>query len=303
MENYRICKSCGKGFVYTDEEFNQNMKKTAMNLLSSLGATAGALSGNYTATIANQMNESEVRDFTKCPFCGSHDLEFVFQEEFQRRIKNTTGTPTTGAPTITINSNASIDSLIKRTKLLLEDREWEKAEAYCNQILDVDPENGEAYLLCALVESQAASLSELVEQRIALQNSKYYSKIIRFADGSLRKAIEDTNSRLEAKLLEDKKQEIEARQKADAENKRNIYNSAIRLYQTYGLEQLKKAIPMFQSVSNDFPDCKEYIQKCEQGINEIKQEQKKKDKKMYLLTVFIVVIAIIITILSLKYLK
>ena len=153
MQYYVLCNSCGKGFTYTDEDVRKNTGNAALNLLSSVGQIAGAVSGNWGGTIANKMNEKELKDFSRCPHCGSHELKHVTQEEFQRSQKKLAG----GGVAININANASTEALIKRTKLLMEDREWDTAEAYCGQILDREPENGEVYFILALIENKLES--------------------------------------------------------------------------------------------------------------------------------------------------
>ena len=38
-----------------------------------------------------------------------------------------------------------IEALLRRVGLFLEDGEWTQADAYCERILDMEPENARAY--------------------------------------------------------------------------------------------------------------------------------------------------------------
>ena len=162
MEHYVLCNSCGKGFVYTDEDVKKKKAEAGLNLISAVGEISSAISGDRIGYIANKMNETELRDYNKCPHCGSADLHHVTQEEFQHSQRPTNSVVT---PSITINTNASISSLIKRTVLLLEEHEWEKAELYCDKILDSDPENAKVYLLLAFIEYKVSSFNELLAKK------------------------------------------------------------------------------------------------------------------------------------------
>ena len=134
MQHYVICNSCGRGFTYTDEDVRKNTGTAALNVLSSVGQIAGAMSGNWGGAIANKMNEKEVKDFSRCPHCNSQSLRHVSAEEFQQSQKR----PAAGGATVSvnINANASTEALIRRTHLLMEDHEWDTAAIYCGQILD-----------------------------------------------------------------------------------------------------------------------------------------------------------------------
>ena len=59
-------------------------------------------------------------------------------------------------------SNATVDSLLKRGKLFLEDGDWEQADRYFDRVLDINPECAEAYWGKALAEKRANSPIEFV---------------------------------------------------------------------------------------------------------------------------------------------
>ena len=60
--------------------------------------------------------------------------------------------------TVVQQSGGNVSSLLKRVSLFLEDGEWESAEEYCQKVLDIDPENAEAYLGLVISSFLSANL-------------------------------------------------------------------------------------------------------------------------------------------------
>ena len=58
----------------------------------------------------------------------------------------------------TAGGGANVTALLDRGAMALEDREWEKASGYYDQVLNLDARNGAAYLGLALVKAQCPSL-------------------------------------------------------------------------------------------------------------------------------------------------
>ena len=55
-------------------------------------------------------------------------------------------------------ANSNVQALLKRGQMALEDREWEKADGFFEEVLNQDAENGEAYLGKFLAEKKATNL-------------------------------------------------------------------------------------------------------------------------------------------------
>jgi len=78
----------------------------------------------------------------------------------------------------------TVESLIKRGKLFLEDSEWMQAEEYYDRVLDIDPEYSPAYIGKLCVDYKLFSddkLYEIDENR--LSDNPNYKKALRFAKG------------------------------------------------------------------------------------------------------------------------
>ena len=60
-------------------------------------------------------------------------------------------------------SGPSTDSLLRRTRIFLEEKNWDSAKEYANKVLDIQPENAEAYLCLMLAEQRLGNLDAFVK--------------------------------------------------------------------------------------------------------------------------------------------
>ena len=82
-----------------------------------------------------------------------------------------------------------VPAILKRMRLFLEDGEWDKADEYCEKVLDIQPENAMAYVGKLMVEMKARTPDDLAGRQ-GLTSSRYYQKALRFAEGELRAQLE-----------------------------------------------------------------------------------------------------------------
>ncbi len=88
---------------------------------------------------------------------------------------------------VTVNpAAATTDSLLKRAFLFLEDGEWAKADEYAEKVLDIDPENGEAYLAKAMATLQVRARTALADCA-GFEKDANTAKALRFASDALRR--------------------------------------------------------------------------------------------------------------------
>ena len=75
----------------------------------------------------------------------------------------------------------TVDSLMKRAFIYLEDKNWSSANEYCEKVLDIDPENAKAYIAKLLAELHVQNVEGLAQCRQTFDSSNNYKKAIRFA--------------------------------------------------------------------------------------------------------------------------
>ena len=83
---------------------------------------------------------------------------------------------------------ATVQSLLKRAFMFLEDGEWGSANKYAEKVLDIDPENGEAYLAKAMSDLKKRSRSSMNDAS-GIELNANIQKALRFGSGSLKNEI------------------------------------------------------------------------------------------------------------------
>lgn len=82
----------------------------------------------------------------------------------------------------------TVQSLLKRAFMFLEDGEWDSANEYAEKVLDIDPENGEAYLAKAMSDLKKRSRSSMNDAS-GIELNANIQKALRFGSGSLKNEI------------------------------------------------------------------------------------------------------------------
>lgn len=143
-----------------------------------------------------------------------------------------------------ISGNQTIESLLKRAFIFLEDQDWKSAYEYCERVLDMDPENAKAYIGKLMVEQRVCRQEQLKDCKYPFDRSSNYIKAIRFADDEMKAVL---------------------RGYIDYINERNcshIYEAAVRILNTEETEYgYKKAARFFESII-DYKDSKILMEKC-----------------------------------------
>ena len=96
------------------------------------------------------------------------------------------------------SANGNVVALLKRAKMALEDGEFVKADGFCEEVLNQDAENGEAYFIKFLAEYQASSIDEFVNNYNGGKeylDSLNYKKVVKFANTNVKQEIEALNKK------------------------------------------------------------------------------------------------------------
>ncbi len=119
------------------------------------------------------------------------------------------------------------DALLRRIELFLSNGEWDSANAYCEKVLDTDPENSKAYVYKLCSELRARDYSDLNNCTSPLDTARSYKNVIRFADDATARHITELNRQIRERL-----------RKAEAYNKKyaeieELRNNAANVVQSY----------------------------------------------------------------------
>ena len=118
-------------------------------------------------------------------------------------------------------ANVTVDSLLKRVFMFLADGEWQNANEYCEKVLDIDPENGQAYLGKLMVDLRIKNIDDFIDVKSDYESNKNYKKVILFGDETTKTRLGLILKRIKSEIAE--KEFIEAeikRKEAEAEAKR-----------------------------------------------------------------------------------
>ena len=206
--------------------------------------------------------------------------------------------------------NATVDSLLKRTFMFLEDGDWNSANEYCEKVLDIDPENAQAYLGKLMAELHVRKQEGLKDCKETFDDNNNYQKTVRFCDDNLREVLDgyidyinnrNENDRLcwiynrakntmtSARTEEDFKEAArlfesirdfedsedlisECYEKAEKAREKAIYVNATDKMAENSIEGYECAIRLFKVIS-DYRDSNQKIEYCQTKIEELKAKE------------------------------
>lgn len=148
------------------------------------------------------------------------------------------------------SNNTDTAPLLKRAFIFLEDGNWKDADEYCERVLDLDPENAQAYLILLMSELRIKKEIDLSNVNELFINRSTYKKVMLFSNTDTKKRIEKFTFT-------------------------SIYNLAIKNMQS---QQYATAINLFKLIDENFNDTIYQISQCENEIQKINNEYEKLNK-------------------------
>ncbi|MBO4901489.1 MAG: toll/interleukin-1 receptor domain-containing protein [Lachnospiraceae bacterium] len=102
-----------------------------------------------------------------------------------KKIVKADGPRQTAKETVLVDGNMNTAPLLKRAFIFLEDGNWAEADAYCEKVLDQEPENAQAYLGKLMAELHVHRQEDLKNCKEPFDNSNNYKKAVRFGNDEL----------------------------------------------------------------------------------------------------------------------
>ena len=210
--------------------------------------------------------------------------------------------------------SAGTAPLLKRAFMFLEDGDWTSADEYCEKVLDMDPENAEAYLGKLMAELKTGRREALKDCEASFDGSKNYQKAVRFGGAALKEELDGDIAFINERNENDRKTGIyndavkvmgsactevtfrsaankfrsisgfkdadalaeECLEKAESSRKDAIYASAKEeMAGSYTTVRFEKALKQFERISG-WKDADAQILLCQKKIEEIKANQEAK---------------------------
>ena len=89
--------------------------------------------------------------------------------------------PTSQAPEM-----ANVQALLRRAVIFIEDGHFQSANEYAERVLDIEPENGDAYLCKLMADLQIRKKEDLSKRVDSLLHNPNYKRLMEYCDDSLR---------------------------------------------------------------------------------------------------------------------
>lgn len=205
---------------------------------------------------------------------------------------------------------ANTAPLLKRAFMFLEDGNWQEADAYCEKVLDIDPENAQAYLGKLMAEQRVKKPEALAACVKPFDGSGNYQKAVRFGGTAMKEQLDGYITFINDRNENDRKTGIyndtvkvmtsayteaqfkgaaekfrtvpgfkdadalaeECLEKADSSRKDAIYDSARQEMIMDKSPCYESAIAAFRTISG-WRDAEEQIALCQKRIGEIKAQE------------------------------
>ena len=160
---------------------------------------------------------------------------------------------TSGAPNVT--------PLLQRAFLCLEDGAWEKADEFCEQVLNQEPQNAEAYLGKLMAELRVRKQEALKDCGEPFDNRNNYQKAYRFGSDALKEALAEYNRLIIVR------------------NNDQIYDVACKnLERATTISDYATIRRRFQNIAS-WKDANDKIGECNRKIAELEKENAKNAKR------------------------
>ena len=198
-------------------------------------------------------------------------------------------------PSAQTSVNATVDSLLKRAFMFLEDGDWDSANEYCEKVLDIDPENAEAYLGKFLAELKCHNVSKIdVAPFCTVINCNNKLQLVKCVREITRKSLEDAKKLVDNMpfIIQVPQNYMDKLQKiceistslSSANYKRftkfaskervdevkayvceNVYRNAVKSMEEKTQQSLESAICMLEEIG-EFKDAKELVRLCNEEL-------------------------------------
>ena len=159
------------------------------------------------------------------------------------------------------SGGANVNSLLQRVFMFLEDGDWKNADQYCERILDIDPQNAQAYLGKLMAELKVKKKDNLKDCAQPFDGKDNYKKIIRFGDNILKNEINEY-----LKFITDRNNQ---------KHSEEVYQKAQSIYKgkTYNINELMTAATLFSSIS-EYKDSSKMVDICNKQVEFIQKRNR-----------------------------
>lgn len=107
-------------------------------------------------------------------------------------VKEGTDHPARAAEKAEQSAGSSAAPLLKRAYMFAQDEDWENARQYAERVLDIDPENAEAYLVKLLCDLKLPNIEALSASEVSFVENSNYKRAQMLADEKTNALLKDS---------------------------------------------------------------------------------------------------------------
>ena len=153
-----------------------------------------------------------------------------------------------------LSDEAATASLLKRVLLFLEDGEFAQADAYCEKVLDTDPENALAYLCKLMASRRALSLKDLSDTQYTVDSDSSFKKAVRFAPEKMKEHLHQLNMLIYGNCIEASRNRARIHMAhGELKDTAQQYHNAMKLWED-SHETLPNAEAIYNDLANEVAD-------------------------------------------------
>ncbi|MCM1188382.1 MAG: toll/interleukin-1 receptor domain-containing protein [bacterium] len=159
-------------------------------------------------------------------------------------------------------------ALLKRAFLFLEDGDFAKGDEYCERVLNLDPESGEAYLGKLMAQLKIRKREGLAQNPNTLEQEDAYQKVMRFGGDAVKKELEGYNQQIRKRL-----QEQQEKQREDS------YQGALKLLESaVKSSQIQEGINRLKLLGG-YKDTAERLAAAAEKLAQLEKKEREERKK------------------------
>lgn len=146
-----------------------------------------------------------------------------------------------------LSAQSSAAPLLKRVFLFLEDGEFTQADAYCEKVLDMEPENSLAYLGKLMASRRIQSLQDLADAQYTVDSDSSFKKALRFAPEEMKEHLQALNMQIYGNCISASRNRARIHMShGELKETAQQYHNAMKLW-----EDSKETLPNAEAVYND----------------------------------------------------
>ena len=146
-----------------------------------------------------------------------------------------------------LSAQSSTAPLLKRVFLFLEDGEFVQADAYCEKILDIEPENALAYLGKLMASRRISSMQDLADAQYTVDSDSSFKKAMRFAPAEMQQHLRTLNMQIYSNSIAACRNRAKVHMShGELKETAQQYHNAMTLW-----EDSKETLPNAENIYND----------------------------------------------------